>query len=308
MRRALIALLCALGLALPAGASAGTAERAAVFAGTGLWVDIYDAIIDEPAYVVGEAVAHDIDVIYIETSNYRSPRDVMYPAAVREVLRLARAEGIRVVPWYLPGYRDVALDRRRFMAAVAVGGAELPVDGLGVDIEADVVPDRALRARRAAAMVAWLRRTYPELPMAGIVPRDALAWWRIFPYAEIRANTDVMMPMCYTSRTLTARQTRAMAADCVETIRRETGDAAVPVHVIGGVTDFLSTRQLVAAARGARTAGAAGFSLYNLETTAASDWRAIDVFRGTARRWARTGAVRAPSPAPHRPAPRTPVA
>ena len=284
MRPVLLAVVSLLGLIVPAGAAAGTVERAAVFAGSGLWVDIYDAIIDEPAFVVGEAVAHDIDVIYIETSNYRSPRDVMYPGALREVIRLAHAEGIRVVPWYLPGYRDLRLDRRRFRAAIAAGGPGVRVDGLGVDIEADIVPDRALRARRAAAMVAWLRRTYPDLPMAGIVPRDALAWWRIFPYAEVRANTDVMMPMCYTSRYLTARQTRAMAADCVKTIRRETGDPAVPVHVIGGVTDFLSTRQLVAAARGARSAGATGFSLYNLETTTATDWRAIEVFRGTARR------------------------
>ena len=35
-------------------------------------------------------------------------------------------------------------------------------------------------------------------------------------------------------------------------------------------------------ARGARDAGAAGFSLYNLETTSVADWGAIDVFRGTA--------------------------
>ena len=34
--------------------------------------------------------------------------------------------------------------------------------------------------------------------------------------------------------------------------------------------------------RGARDAGAAGFSLYNLETTSVADWGAIDVFRGTA--------------------------
>jgi dihydrodipicolinate synthase/N-acetylneuraminate lyase len=128
-------------------------------------------------------------------------------------------------------------------------------------------------------MVRWLRATYPDLPMAGIVPRDALAWWRIFPYKAIRASTDVMMPMCYTSRYLTAAQTRRMAANCVTTIHRETGDPKVPVHVIAGVTDFLTTRQLVAAARGAKAAGSDGFSLYNLETTAPSDWRAIELWR-----------------------------
>jgi hypothetical protein len=75
-----------------------------------------------------------------------------------------------------------------------------------------------------------------------------------------------------------------LARACVTDIRRETGDPLVPVHVIGGVTDFLSTRQLVAAARGARDEGSYGFSLYNLETTTATDWRAIEVWRDPRRR------------------------
>ena len=268
-----------LGALLPTTAAASdAASRTAVFAGTGLWVDIYDETIKDPQFVVGEAVAHGIQTIYVETSNYHSPADVMYPDQIREMISLAHANSIKVVPWYLPGYRNIALDRRRFTAAVNVGGAD-PIDGLGVDIEADIVRNRQLRANRAAAMVQWLRATYPDLPMAGIVPRDALAWWRIFPYATIRANTDAMLPMCYTSRYLTPAQTTAMAAACVTTIREQTGDPAAPVHVIAGVTDFLKPRLLVAAARGAKSAGAMGFSLYNLETTTPAGWRAIDVWR-----------------------------
>jgi hypothetical protein len=268
-----------LGALLPATAAASdAASRTAVFAGTGLWVDIYDETIKDPQFVVDEAVAHGIQTIYVETSNYHSPADVMYPEQIREMISLAHANSVKVVPWYLPGYRNIALDRRRFTAAVNVGGAD-PIDGLGVDIEADIVRNRQLRANRAAAMVQWLRATYPDLPMAGIVPRDALAWWRIFPYATIRANTDAMLPMCYTSRYLTPAQTTAMAAACVTTIREQTGDPAAPVHVIAGVTDFLKPRLLVAAARGAKSAGAMGFSLYNLETTTPAGWRAIDVWR-----------------------------
>ena len=268
-----------LGALLPATAAASdAASRTAVFAGTGLWVDIYDETIKDPQFVVDEAVAHGIQTIYVETSNYHSPADVMYPDQIREMISLAHANSIKVVPWYLPGYRNIALDRRRFTAAVNVGGAD-PIDGLGVDIEADIVRNRQLRANRAAAMVQWLRATYPDLPMAGIVPRDALAWWRIFPYATIRANTDAMLPMCYTSRYLTPTQTTAMAAACVTTIREQTGDPAAPVHVIAGVTDFLKPRLLIAAARGAKSAGAMGFSLYNLETTTPAGWRAIDVWR-----------------------------
>lgn len=268
-----------LGALLPATAAASdAASRTAVFAGTGLWVDIYDETIKNPQFVVDEAIAHGIQTIYVETSNYHSPADVMYPTQIREMISLAHANNIKVVPWYLPGYRNIALDRRRFAAAVNVGGAD-PIDGLGVDIEADIVRNRQLRANRAAAMVKWLRVTYPDLPMAGIVPRDALAWWRIFPYATIRANTDAMLPMCYTSRYLTPAQTTAMAAACVTTIREQTGDPAAPVHVIAGVTDFLKPRLLIAAARGAKSAGAMGFSLYNLETTTPAGWRAIDVWR-----------------------------
>ena len=269
-----------LGTLLPttAAAASDAASRTAVFAGTGVWVDIYDETIKDPQFVVDEAVAHGIQTIYVETSNYHSPADVMYPDQIREMISLAHANSIKVVPWYLPGYRNIALDRRRFAAAVNVGGAD-PIDGLGVDIEADIVRNRQLRANRAAAMVQWLRATYPDLPMAGIVPRDALAWWRIFPYATIRANTDAMLPMCYTSRYLTPAQTTAMAAACVTTIREQTGDPTAPVHVIAGVTDFLKPRLLVAAARGAKSAGAMGFSLYNLETTTPPGWRAIDVWR-----------------------------
>ena len=268
-----------LGALLPATAAASdAASRTAVFAGTGLWVDIYDETIKDPQFVVDEAVAHGIQTIYVETSNYHSPADVMYPDQIREMISLAHANSIKVVPWYLPGYRNIALDRRRFTAAVNVGGAD-PIDGLGVDIEADIVRNRQLRANRAAAMVQWLRATYPDLPMAGIVPRDALAWWRIFPYATIRANTDAMLPMCYTSRYLTLAETTAMTAACVTTIREQTGDPAAPVHVIAGVTDFLKPRLLIAAARGAKSAGAMGFSLYNLETTTPAGWRAIDVWR-----------------------------
>ena len=274
----LVALAATLIPAPAALAQSDPATRAAVFAGAGLWVDLYDATIHEPQFVVDQAAAHQVTTIYWETSNYHSPADVMYPDDLREVLALAHAQGIKVVPWYLPGYRNISLDRRRFAAAIAAGGAD-PIDGLGVDIEADIVRNRQLRAKRAASMVQWLRTTYPDLPMAGIVPRDALAWWRIFPYAEVRANTDVMMPMCYTSRYLTPAQTTAMSADCVTTIRTQTGDPTAPVHVIAGVTDFLKPRLLIAAARGARDAGATGFSLYNLETTTAADWRAVDIWR-----------------------------
>ena len=288
-RRLAPAVAVALAVAATLGVTTGTssaassasAKRAQVFAGIGAWIDIYDATIRQPRAAVAAAAAHGVKTIYVETSNYHSPADVMYPASLRTLVRLAHAQGIKVVPWYLPGYRSLALDQRRFKAAVGIGGTE-KVDGLGLDVEADIGADRDERAARAGAMARWVRGTFPTLPLAGIVPRDALAWWVVFPYADVRAATDAMLPMCYTSRSLTAAQTRRLAAACVTDIRTNTGDPTVPVHVIAGVTDSLKAWQLKAAARGARDAGAAGFSLYNLETTSVADWGAIDVFRGTA--------------------------
>ena len=72
-----VALVATLFTVPTALAQSDPAARAAVFAGTGLWVDIYDETIHDPSFVVAEAIAHDIDVIYVETSNDHSPADVM---------------------------------------------------------------------------------------------------------------------------------------------------------------------------------------------------------------------------------------
>ena len=47
------------------------------------------------------------------------------------------------------------------------------------------------------------------------------------------------------------------------------------MHVISGLAGGLSPAGLDAAARGARDAGANGFSLYDLATTTAAGWTAL---------------------------------
>ena len=115
---------------------------------------------------------HGAQTIYVETSNYHSPADVMYPDQIREVISLAHASSVKVVTWYLPGFKRITLDRRHFATAAAVSDPDLPIDGLGVDIEADIVSNRQRRSDRAAAMGAWVRATYPDLAIAGIVPTE----------------------------------------------------------------------------------------------------------------------------------------
>ncbi len=277
MRRApLLALLAALAALVAAPAAGAEPTRAAVFSGTGIWVDIWDLGKRTPAQVVAAAEQHGTPVIYIETANWKSKRDVVNPAYVREVARLGRAAGLRVVPWYLPGYRNLERDRRRLAAAVAVAGAD-GIDGLGIDVEATIVKDGALRARRAAELAAWARTTYPRLPIAAIIPSPVSMYWPVFPYAELHAASDAFMPMCYPSRRHAPTRVYADAMGCVERLRQRTGDPAVEVHVITGSMG-LSAAQLDAAARGARDAGATGFSLYDLATTRPAGWTALGVF------------------------------
>ncbi|MFM7247870.1 MAG: hypothetical protein ACKO2Y_10430, partial [Actinomycetota bacterium] len=143
--------------------------------------------------------------------------------------------------------------------------------------EATLVKNGALRARRAAELAAWARATYPQLPIAAIIPSPVSMYWPVFPYAELHAASDAFLPMCYPSRRHSAERVYADATGCVDVLRQRTGDPNAEVHVITGSAG-LSAAQLDAAARGARDAGATGFSLYDLATTRPDGWTALGVF------------------------------
>ncbi|MGI9116194.1 MAG: hypothetical protein ACR2JV_00985 [Gaiellales bacterium] len=275
MRRALCLLcLSLLGAAVLAPAAGAEPARGAVFSGTGVWIDIWDALEQQPATVVATAQARGVSVIYVETANAKSKVDVVNPAPLKQLVVAAHAAGIRVVPWYLPGFRKQKVDRRRLAAAAAIGGTE-PVDGVAVDIEATYVRNAALRSKRAADLLAWLRATYPTLPIGAITPNPGSNYWPIFPWAEIHDNADAVLPMCYPPRRLSADRMYAMTKDCATLPRTLIGDQAMPVHVISGLAGGLSPAGLDAAARGARDGGANGFSLYDLATTTAAGWAAL---------------------------------
>jgi uncharacterized lipoprotein YddW (UPF0748 family) len=111
--------LLACGLIAPtAGAEPA---RAAVFSGTGVWIDIWDALEKNPTSVVTTAQQQGVSVIYVETANAKSKVDVVNPAPLKQLVTLAHAAGIRVVPWYLPGFQKPKVDQRRRAAALAIG-------------------------------------------------------------------------------------------------------------------------------------------------------------------------------------------
>jgi hypothetical protein len=273
MRR-IVLLLClaALATGLLAPVAGADPARGAVFSGTGVWIDIWDAYEKTPDKVVALAQQQSVSVIYVETSNAKSKLDVVNPAPLKQLVVLAHAAGIRVVPWYLPGFQKPKVDQRRLAAAMAIGGTEA-VDGIAVDIEATYVKSASLRAQRAAALVAWLRTTYPKAAIGAITPSPVNMYWPIFPYDELHTSADAFLPMCYPPRKLSAQKMYDMTVGCVTKIRDVTGDQGTPVHLVSGLAGGLSTAGLDA--RGARDAGANGFSLYDLATTKANGWAAL---------------------------------
>lgn len=265
------------GSALRPSAAGAEPTRAAVFSGTGLWLDIWDAQRRQPDRVVAIAVQRGVPVIYVETSNWKSKVDVQDPAALQRLVQLAHQQGLRVVPWYLPGFAKVATDKRRIEAAMRIGGTDA-VDGLGIDIEATIVQRAAVRARRAAQLAAWARATYPATPIAAIIPSPVSMYWPVFPYEELNATADAFLPMCYPSRRHSPERIYRDTTGCVNVLRERTGNPQASVHVITGVANALSRAQLDAAARATLDAGGSGFSLYDLATTRQGGWDALATF------------------------------
>ncbi len=173
MRR-IVLLLClaALATGLLAPVAGADPARGAVFSGTGVWIDIWDAYEKTPDKVVALAQQQSVSVIYVETSNAKSKLDVVNPAPLKQLVVLAHAAGIRVVPWYLPGFQKPKVDQRRLAAAMAIGGTEA-VDGIAVDIEATYVKSASLRAQRAAALVACSARPTQRRRLVRSRPRPS---------------------------------------------------------------------------------------------------------------------------------------
>lgn len=278
-----LALLACLALA-PTASALGAVERAEVFSGTGVWIDIFDPYHERPDAAVAIAARYGVDVIYVQTGNSSQSVSVVRRDATRRLIRLAHARGIRVVTWYLPDLVRPARDLRRLIEATRVAPRDDRVDGVGVDIEASTVADPAERTRRLVRMVDAFRRARPGLAIGSIIPSSPgmerlPRYWPGFPYTRLRATTDAFLPMCYASyRDLDVAGTHRYARRCVDGIREGTRDPDVPIHVIGGIAGDLSPLELAALARGTRQRRAAGFSLYDLNTSGAGAWNALRIW------------------------------
>jgi len=262
---------------------------AAAFHGLGTWIDVYDwtatytnnnpqiseADIDHMAQV-------GVQTLYVQASRADNPDDVMEPERLRPLIDRAHAKGMRVVAWYLPTLEDPAHDLARMLAM-----AKLPVEGLGVDIEARNVSDVNDRNQRLIALSADLRKALPKLAIAAIVlPPVVLEvvntnYWPNFPWKAIAGSYDLWMPMTYwTNRTQSSgyRDAYRYTSENISRMRTDLGLPNAIVHPIGGIGDKTTAADDDAYLKAASEAHAVGGSVYDWRTTAPDTWSHLQGF------------------------------
>jgi hypothetical protein len=260
------------------------------FRGLGAWVDTYDYDdIPDVAAAVADMKAHGVKTLYIQTGRWNKPdKNASEPFANRAILErwihAAHAQGIKVVGWYLPAYDDITRDVRRTRAiALYRTTTGQRFDALGIDIEyrAQVSHDAfnagvAEHARRVRLLLG------SRYPIAAITPAPLQMevrpdYWAGFPWRSLGLHSDVFMPMAYWSFRHDCSSNPAHCAygytrGSVEQIRKLTGKPNVPVHVIGGVADSITTQDVVDFVRAATVTNVYGGSLYDYFTTKPEYW------------------------------------
>ena len=256
----------------------------APFQGMGVWIDLYDdAAWADPAATVADMAERDVHTLYLETSNFHRPFPFVDEPGVAAFVDAAHEHGVDVVAWYLPGFLDVGLDAKRSKAAIRFRtDAGNGFDGFALDIEAPDVADADVRTARLLDLSDRLRTFAGEdYPLGGIVPspRGIVVhkdYWPGFPYADLAAVYDVIMPMSYfTWHHPTGDSTHLYLTQNIRIIQREVGSDQVPIHVIGGIAQEASIAQAQAFVNVLRERGAIGGSYYTYTGIHGEEWSVL---------------------------------
>jgi hypothetical protein len=128
------------------------------------------------------------------------------------------------------------------------------------------------------ALSTRLRRLTDGRHAVGAIIPDPVTqrYWPRFPYAQLRARYDVILPMSYwTVHASGERPAYRHIRDTLRLIRARTGDPSVPIHVIGGIASHASDAEVRGFARAAGAFSAAGASLYDAAITTAGQWNQL---------------------------------
>jgi hypothetical protein len=273
---------------LPAGAADHAPKVVpdvlAPFRGLSSWIDTYDTGLT-PDEQVAAAAAGGVQTLFVQSSRQSTDGLLHDRDRLVRTIDLAHDAGIAVVLWTIPDLEDLDLDRARAIAAIELTTPRGDTaDGFGLDIEVDDIGFVPVRNRRLLQLSEELRaHAGPGHPMAAIVlPPLQLelntTWWPQFPYAELAAHYDVVVPMSYSSyRGADADTTYRWNLDNVLRVRELAGDPDLPVHLAGGIADALP--ELDAFVQAARDGVVVGAGLYDLHTTRPEAWEHLRALR-----------------------------
>jgi hypothetical protein len=282
MAVAVVLVAVVLATATPRATAASPSTSA--FSGLGTWVDVFDYTArlqhngGPPPFVVAsvdDLRQLGVGTLYLQIANPDdAPASSLTDAKlVKAIVARARRDGIKVVAWYLPSLVDPKRD-----AAMLRHVAALPVDGIGLDLEATDVADVPTRNARTVAFTKQAHALAKGRPVAAIVyPAIQLellnpVLWPSFPYRQLAPFIDVWMPMVYyTFRSGPLRNAYTYSVENVKLLRTRVG-GDVPVHIVGGIADLTTTTDIVDLRRAARTTHALGWSLYDFVTTSSAAW------------------------------------
>lgn len=261
------------------------ASRLDVFRGLGAWVDLYDLDALRPRRTMATLRRHGVRTVYLETGTSRTRRAI--DRRVGPWLVAAHASDIQVVGWYLPTYANLDRDVARSVAIARFRYRGHRFDGLGIDIEdrRETKPLSRWNRRVLSHVRRVRRRVGPRYPLAAIPPpplqmRVAPAYWAGFPWKRIGQTVDAVLLMAYWSERsgcprIKAHCASGFTAGNVAVARRLIDDRSVLIHIIGGVGDAVTGRQVGAFVRAATRVKADGASLYDVRTTKNGWWRAL---------------------------------
>ena len=266
-----------------AGASASSRDLTP-FAGLGTWLDIYanKAAWREPGREVAAIQRAGPRTLYLQTGNYRQSVDVVRRRAQGRFIDAAHAAGLRVVAWYLPSFAGLRQDERRTLAAIrfqSPSGERF--DAFALDIEATRVRQIPLRNRRLLQLSAWLRTAVgPAYALGAITPSPvgmSPSYWPGIPYRALARFYDVFLPMAYSTYrgVQGSKATHAYLAATVAAVRNGTGNADIPLHLIGGLSGLMGATETAGFMRAVADCAPLGYSLYAFPTTQPAVWTAL---------------------------------
>jgi hypothetical protein len=251
------------------------------YAGLGTWIDIYSAgFRSDPNGIAASLARRGVETLFVETGNFRQRVDLFHPRQLGRLIEAAHARDIAVVAWYLPSLTNVARDLRRSLAAVRFASQDGDqFDSFALDIESSAVSNAADRNRRLLALSARLRTAVgADYALGAIIPSPVgmkllPRYWPGFPYGALARAYDVFLPMAYFSyRAHGGAAVASYIRTSVSIIRRQSADASLPIHVIGGLANAMTRTDAAAFLRTVDACGVQGFSLYEYFATKPWVW------------------------------------